>query len=88
MQPSRKSRVHTTHIGDTSEAPGSGEQETLYCRVLQDLFFIRPLLFKKFIHFKITNGQERSRERGSERESQVGYMLLAGLEPMNCETMT
>ena len=25
-----------------SEAPGSGEQETLHSRALQDVFFIRP----------------------------------------------
>ena len=31
-------------IGDTPEAPGSGEQGTLHCTVLQDLFFIKPLL--------------------------------------------
>ena len=44
MQLNHNSRVHATDIGDTSEVPGSGEQKTLHCRALQDLFFIRPLL--------------------------------------------
>ena len=36
-------KAHTTqeHTGDTPEAPGSGEQGTLHCRALRDLFFIR-----------------------------------------------
>lgn len=33
-----------THIGDTSDAPGSGEQGTLHYKALQNLFFTRPLL--------------------------------------------
>jgi len=39
-------RVHTTQRIDTPEVrwSGSGEQGTLYYRVLQDLFFMRPLL--------------------------------------------
>ena len=37
-------RAHMTHIGDTPEAPGSGERGTLHCRALQDLFFIRSIL--------------------------------------------
>jgi len=37
------SRMHTTHIVDAPEVPGSDEQGTLHCRALQDLF-IRPLL--------------------------------------------
>ena len=44
MWPSHNSRVHTTHIRVTSEAPGSGEQEILHCRAQQDILFIRPLL--------------------------------------------
>ena len=36
--------MHTKHIGETPEVPGSGEEGTLRCRALQDLFFIRPLL--------------------------------------------
>ena len=31
------------HIGGTTKAPGSGEQGILH-RMLQELFFIRPLL--------------------------------------------
>ena len=44
MQLSHLSQVHTTHKGDTLEMPGSGEQGTLHCRALQDVFFICPLL--------------------------------------------
>lgn len=40
---SYNSRLHTTHIGDTHEAPDSSKPDTLYWRVLQDLFFIKPL---------------------------------------------
>ena len=36
--------MHTTHIGDTPEVPGSGEQGILQCRAQQDLFFISLLL--------------------------------------------
>lgn len=32
-----KSRSQATPMGDTSEVPGSGEQETLSCKTLQDL---------------------------------------------------
>ena len=42
-QPRHKSRVHTTHLGDTPEVPDSSEQETLNFRALQDLF-LGPLL--------------------------------------------
>ena len=41
---SHNSRVHTKHKADIPEVPGSGEEGTLYCRALMDLFFIRPLL--------------------------------------------
>ena len=34
---------HMKHTQDTHEVPGSGEQRTLYCRALEDLFFIKPL---------------------------------------------
>jgi len=43
-QLSHNSRAQATHIGETPEAPGSGEQEIMHCRALQNLFFIRPLL--------------------------------------------
>lgn len=36
--------MHATHIGDALEEPGSGEPQTLHCRALQDLFFIKPPL--------------------------------------------
>ena len=36
--------MQATHIGDSSEEPGSGEQGILHCGTLQDLFFIKPLL--------------------------------------------
>ena len=29
-------------MGEAPEVPGSGEEGTLHCRALQDLFFIRP----------------------------------------------
>lgn len=36
---------HKQHkIGDSPEVPGSGEQGTLNCKVLQDLFLMKPLL--------------------------------------------
>ena len=35
--------AHTPHIGDHPEVSGSGEKDTFHCRVLQDLFFIKPL---------------------------------------------
>ena len=38
------SMAYKTHIGDTPEVPNSGEQGTLHCRSVQDLFFKRPLL--------------------------------------------
>ena len=44
MQFSHNSRAHSVHIGDIPETSSSGEQGTLHCRVLQDLFFIRPLI--------------------------------------------
>lgn len=34
----------TTHIGYSTEGPGSGKQGTLHSRALQDLFFIKSLL--------------------------------------------
>ena len=36
--------MHARDIEDSPDAPGSAEQETLNCRALQDLFFIRALL--------------------------------------------
>lgn len=33
-----------THIGDTPEASGSGKLRTLHYRILQNLFFLKPLL--------------------------------------------
>lgn len=39
-------RECATHIEDTSEMPGSGEQGALHYRALQDHFFIRPLLLR------------------------------------------
>ena len=44
MRLSHNSRVHATHIGDTSKVPGSGEQRPLFYRAPQDLFFKRLLL--------------------------------------------
>ena len=44
-QPRLNIRAYTIHIGDTPEAPGSGEQKTLHCRTLEDLF-IKPFLPK------------------------------------------
>ena len=38
------SRTQTTHIRHSPKVPGSGDQGTLYCRALQDLFFMKPLL--------------------------------------------
>ena len=40
---SHNRRAQAIRIGDTAEAPGSGEQGTLHCRALQDLVLIRPL---------------------------------------------
>ena len=36
--------TQATQTGDSPEVPGSGEQGTLYCRAVQDLFFMKPLL--------------------------------------------
>lgn len=38
------SMMHVTHTRETPEASGSGEQRTLQCRGLQNLFFIKPRL--------------------------------------------
>ena len=44
MRLSHNRRARATHIGDSPEASGSGEQGTQHCRTLHDLFFIKPLL--------------------------------------------
>ena len=36
--------MQETHIEDSAKVPVSGEQKTLDCRALQDLFFIKPPL--------------------------------------------
>ena len=36
--------MQETHIEDSAKVPVSGEQKTLDCRALQDLFFIRSIL--------------------------------------------
>lgn len=40
---SHYTRVHATHIGNTTESPGSGEPGTLQGRALQNVLFIRLL---------------------------------------------
>ena len=66
---SHNSRMHATYIGETPEAPSSGEQGTLHCRAQQDLFFIRTLLARAgyvAVFLNINNQRLRQNEETKE----------------------
>ena len=64
-QHNNNSRMQATHIGDSLEVPGSGEEGTLHCRALQELFFIKSLFSRaeKYLTFLTQRNRHREIEK-------------------------